>query len=253
MGYFMKTTSKFFGAAILGATLSLMTTVDSQAAMTQGEMQQRKSSLSSDIYTLKRDMERYERQGDLTRFMDTQDELELKELRIKQLDRRMKAFSSSGKAESKDNLLDKVLGDKNTGSPKASHGNSDKKVPWAEYAKKNSPDLFRQAIDYIENKGVPKIAAQQAQKKDNFFEQLGQFALSELLEKDQRAWPEALSNFQRAYGRGDILAVPSNPKSWKVPSRSQDSFTSMQPYYEVISKRLQDFLAEQKKGYEALK
>lgn len=253
MGYFMKTTNKFFGAAILGATLCLVTAVDIQAAMTQGEMQQRKSSLSSDIYKLKRDMERYERGGDLTRFMDAQDELELKELRVKQLDRRMKAFSSSGKAESKDTLLDRVLGDKNTSDAKTSHEKGMKKVPWAEYAKKNSPDLFRHAIDYIENKGVPKIAAQQAQKKDNFFEQLGQFALSELLEKDQRAWPEALSHFQRSYGRGDILAVPGNPKNWKVPSRSQDGFTSMQPYYEVISKRLQDFLAEQKKGYEGLK
>ena len=198
-------------------------------------------------------MERYERGGDLTRFMDVQDELELKELRIKQLDRRMKAFSSSGKTESKDTLLDRILGDKNTGSTTESQGKSVKKVPWGEYAKKNSPDLFRQAIDYIEDKGVPQIASQQAQKKDNFFEQLGQFALSELLEKDQRAWPEALSHFQRSYGRGDILAVPSNSKNWKVPSRSQDGFTSMQPYYEIISKRLQDFLAEKKKGYESLK
>lgn len=249
----MKTTGKFFSAALMGATLSLITAADGQAAMSQSEMQQRKASLSSDIYKLKRNMERHERSGDLTDFMDAQDELELKELRVKQLDRRMKAFDSRGKAESKDTLLDKVLSDKDTSSTKAPQGKDVKKLPWAEYATKNSPDLFRQAIDYIENKGVPKIAAQQAQQKDNFFEQLGQFALSELLEKDQRAWPEALSKFQRSYGRGDILAVPSNPKDWKVPSRSQDGFTAMQPYYEVISKRLQDFLAEQKKGYESLK
>ena len=217
---------------ILGAVLMTSTLFLGDAGEAKGlrEMRQDKAQLVNDVERLREDVRYFKRTGQIDRYWDARDSLEIKELKIRQINRRQEAFAEPQTREKKP-----------TPAPK---------LAWKHYVKEHHDQLLKEAMDSIHRAGTPQIAAKKAQRQDNFFEQLGQFALSELLEVDESAWPIAQQNFHRYAQKQRLYDIPPNSMNWGLPAYTPNGITSLKPYYREISRRFQSFMKFKKDFYE---